>query len=236
MIDSYNSMPLGIYQKLVEVAKDKSLDPDEQKTAIVSVLSGKSVEELERMLFAEFRTYADKAGFVLEQPKPSRLKKTYKVGEFTCRLERSAKSLTWGQLKDFKELVKHYNEHPEWVLSVVLVPVGKEYCEGYKAEELHKAIIDHLPITDVQAITAFFLQTLVRSTKSSLIYLGLTMRLESARTKDRKEKKMLKMMAEAMREAIRSLQSGVGSTTQITSLGLPILLGMPSTDGLVSKR
>lgn len=224
MIQSYDTMPLGIYEQVIELLKVEGLTEDEVSLALVALLTGKSEEELEGMPFTEFRTYADKLGFLFEQPKPSRLRRTYNVGEFRCKVARSASVLTWGQYKDVKEFLPHYNERPELLLSALLVPIGKEYCKGYDVGELHEAIRQHLMITDVQAITAFFLQTLLRSTKNILISLAIQMRLEAMRA-PKEQKEGLKMLATTLRSAAHSLKSGVGSTTPTASLGLPTLLG-----------
>lgn len=225
MITSYEMMPLGIYQKVDAIIRDKSLTKDEVNTAIISVLSGVPEKELDSMTFEEVRKYADKLSFLYEQPPIAKMKSRYQVGKFDCVVAKNGKRLTWAQFKDFNELIKVADSHPELMVSVFLIPKGAKYCDdSYDIEELHEAIRESLPITDVQAITAFFLRRLQQSTKITLICSALRMMVETM-TAPKAVRPTMRTIAKTMMKATRSLESGDGFIKQIASLGLPILLG-----------
>lgn len=224
MINNYNDLPVGKYKQLVEVAKRGNIAEDEQNIAIVSILADMTEEEVERMPYVEMRALFAQAGFLYEQPKEEKVKRSYQVGRFDCEVVAKPEKLTTAQYTDFKQLASMADENPEVVLSVFLVPRGKTYCDGYDIEELQQEIRDHLPIGAGLAILAFFLRKLHRSIESTLIYSASLMKAATMSAKGKK-KEQLKALMTQMMEAIHSWQSGGGHITSTLQLGLPMLLG-----------
>lgn len=224
MITNYNDLPVGKYKQLVEVAKRGGLTEDEQNIAIVSILADMTEEEVERMPYVEMRSLFAQAGFLYEQPKEEKVKRSYTVGRFECEVVAKPEKLTTAQYTDFKQLASLADEKPEVVLSVFLVPKGKAYCEGYDIEELQNDISDHLPIGAGLAILAFFLRRLQRSIESTLIYSASLMKAAMMSAKG-EQKEMLKAKTKEMVEVIHSLRNGDGHTMSMPLLGLSILLG-----------
>lgn len=228
MITSYETMPIGIYQRMVEIATNGRED-DENAVEIVAALSGKTEEELLNMPITDFQALSAQCGFIHTQPKIGKPKKRRQLGSFDCVVDLDPEQLTTAQYIDFKELAPKANEHIEVLLSVFLIPKGKRYNEGYNMRELHKAILEHLPITEAQSILAFFLRRLQRLTESTLIFSAALMKAQEMRMTGEKKEQMKELMKK-MTEAIHSYKNGGGDTSFTLCLGLPILLGARSTD------
>lgn len=226
MITSYEKMPLGIYKEMLKIAMNGKTD-EENAVEYVALLAGMTEEEVLNLPITEFQALTAQLGFLFEQPKPTKPKKRYQFGGYDCEVQLKPERLTAAQYIDFKELAPKADEFPEVLLSVFLVPHGKQYNNGYYPEDLHRVILDHLPITDAQAILAFFLKSLQRSISSTLIYSVWLMRAAEMTLKGEKREQMTAKRKE-MTEAIRSYESGAGDTLCIFSLTLPTLLGARS--------
>ena len=88
-------------------------------------------------------------------------------------------------------------------LSVLLVPEGKAYNDGYDVADVQRRVAD-LPIADALGLSAFFFGRFLELTQASLGYLEDAMK----RAKGKERKKM-----EAALAVARSLTSGDGSLT-----------------------
>lgn len=226
MITSYEKMPLGIYKEMLKIATNGKTD-EENAVEYVALLAGMTEEEVLNLPITEFQALTAQLGFLYERPKPTKPKKRYLFGEYDCEVQLKPERLTAAQYIDFKELASKADELPEVLLSVFLVPHGKQYNNGYCPEDLHRVILDHLPITDAQAILAFFLKSLRSSISSTLIYSAWLMKAAEMALKGEKREQMIAKREEMM-EAIRSYESGAGDTLFTFSLTLPTLLGARS--------
>ena len=89
--------------------------------------------------------------------------------------------------------------HMVELLSVILVPKGCRYNEGYDILELQKALRDNMSVTDGVTICAFFLISLEKSIKDMLNY----SREEAEKMPEGKKKEEIK---ERIREQVEALE------------------------------
>lgn len=214
MITDYEHLPIGKYLSVLELAKVQDND-----LAIVSALSGKTEDELLNMPITEYRHLADGAGFLFHQPIPAKVAKTYKVGELKLKLTDKAERITTAQYIDFKEYAKAGETDICKYLSVVLVPEGKTYNDGYDVTEVADAIREYLPTPDALGLRDFFLTRLGRLTADSLTY----SRKMIARLTDREKKAQL---TERMRVLTDFWRSGDGSIMLTILQRSPAVLGV----------
>lgn len=223
MIKSYETMPVGVYQRLMEVAQEN--DEVSRNIATLSVLSGIPEANILTAPITEVQSLMGELGFLLEQPKPAKVQKEYKVGEWVLRPTLKQTKMTTAQYIDFQEFTKGgEDKYLVELCSVLLVPVGHKYNDDtYDLDELHDAIREHLPITDAVALLAFFLTSCEKSIARTLNYLVGAMWLHKKVNRKEAEK-----MAEAI-TAVRRLKTLVGSGDgwrwSTALLKLPALLG-----------
>lgn len=214
MITDYEHLSIGKYLSVLELAKVQDND-----LAIVSALSGKTEDELLNMPITEYRTLADKASFLFTQPVPAKVAKTYKVGDFSLHLEQKPQRLTTAQYIDFKEYAKAGETDICKYLSVVLVPEGKTYNDGYDVAEIADAIRDYLPTPEALGIRDFFVMRLGRLIADSLTY---SQRL----TRKMKDKEKAKTMQTRIAELQGFLTSGAGCEMWTSLAKSPAALGV----------
>lgn len=220
MITSYDKMPIGIYNDLMEVLKE---NPEDMNEILLSIVSGIDVEELRKMPIPKFRAMMDKLEFLKHQPKPSKIRKEYIVGDYILRPTLDVRKITAGQYIDAQEYANRAQEHlPEW-LSCILIPRGMTYGEGYDQFDVIEAIRKHLPITDAMSLTAFFLTRYEESTLPTLISSALTIAMSRQRTAEKRAAKK-----EALRVLWKAIKASAGLEQSRLSLTLPTALRMPS--------
>lgn len=214
MITDYEHLAIGKYLQILELAKEEDND-----IAIISALSDKTEDELLNMPLTEYRTLRDGASFLFTQPEPAKVRKVYTLAGQELHLLRKPEKLTTAQYIDFKEYAKTEETDICRYLSIVLVPEGKTYNDGYDVDEIRDIIAERLPVTEALGIRDFFVMRLGRLTADSLTY----SRKLAARMKDPKKRaKTLTRIAEVQ----GFLTSGAGCAMWTSLLNSPAALGV----------
>lgn len=196
MISNYNELPIGKFIEFTRIPYE-GRDEVDYMLDIVSLLSGKSVDELAVMPIIEFSALCGKAQFLQQMPKVrgANIDKV-KIGKWNLRVTKGARKMQTNQYVDFQTFIKQGNESLIQQLSCVLVPEGLRYGEGYDIAELQQDLAA-LPTQTALEIQAFFLRRSYRSIISILIYLGLISHL-MGRKKGRKMRMEVKKAMESL--------------------------------------
>lgn len=182
IIDNYNKLSLGLYQEIQEINKNESLEEIDKQVQILSILTGESEEEILHLLITEYKELVIKAGFL----DPSNLNyhpvaKKYLVGGFELIPVTDFRKLETCQYIDFQTYAPDLDKYLVEFLSVILVPKGKRYNEGYDILEVQKAIREEMSVADGVSIAGFFLTWCRKSIQDSLNY----SRQEAMKIKDK---------------------------------------------------
>lgn len=175
MVDSYSKLNIGTMLKLASL--DEGLTPEDRQVSILAILSGCSEQEILDLPLQEYSRRVVASRF-LDEDMPKRLpQKRYKVGEFDLVPAMDYRKVTTAQFYDFKmfsDLGTSKGGDLSSVmipmLSCMMIPKGKKYCEGYEPEEVQEAIRDNLRADDAIALHAFFLACWARSLRRILRY------------------------------------------------------------------
>jgi hypothetical protein len=172
MIHDYRHLPLGLYQEILAVNGDTTLDELDRQARVIALLDGRDVDEILRLPLADYAELAEQASFLTREDEGDhRLADAYKVGDFNLIPTKDLTKITAGQYIDFQTLTRDgYEGQLAEVLSVVLVPEGKAYGEGYDLGKVQDAIRRDLCVSDVLSILAFFFVKLRQLTANSLTY------------------------------------------------------------------
>lgn len=169
MITTYEALSMGQYQEIDRITRAGG-DELEVQVAIISILTGKPEAELLRLPLPEYTDLAGKSTFlrspIAEVPK---VRKEYALGEWRLRPCQDYRKLTAGQYIDFQAFTKDTLDFCG-LLSVLMVPEGRTYAEGYDPLEVRAAIADRLPMPDGMALIAFFLKQYAVLIRASLTY------------------------------------------------------------------
>lgn len=213
MIDSYDALPLGIYERINDIGTS---DENELTLEALALLAGKTVDDLLAMPIDDYYAIKAQGAFLLLQPVAKPVKDRYACGPFTLKPVRRVQDITTAQWIDFQEWSKQEGGREPETLACFLIPEGRGYGDGYDVGDVIDAIRTHLSVADAVSLDAFFFRLSIRSMAASLSSLVRTLTpAQRATTTVRR-----------LRRALRDLRrSGAGSRRWTPLLSLPARLG-----------
>ena len=210
MIDSYKSLPIGDYQKILALCKDDGLEELDRQVKILSILTGIGEDEILDLPIQDFKVMTSRMGF-LERDLPTevtRLEESYRIGRFDLVPVIDMRKISTAQYIDFQSFHQAgFEEHFVEILSCILIPKGRKYNQDYDIIEVQDAIRRDLNVHDGASIYAFFMFSCRESIKDILTF-SLQ---ETKKIKDKAKKE--KIQEQIRRQMRRLVTSGDGSRT-----------------------
>lgn len=168
-IDSYSSLPLGSYLRILDLIEDKGCAPEDLQPRILAVLSGLTEDEVLDMQLEDYMRGVRASAFLRNEPSDKvNVRKHYDCGTFRLVPVRYFRDITAAQYIDFQGFAKDGRGNFVELLSCMLVPEGKKYGEGYDPAAVHSAIREHMNVPDGLSLHAFFLSSLLKSMQRTL--------------------------------------------------------------------
>ena len=158
IIDSYNKLTLAQYQEIQAVQTDESLEDIDKHTRILSILTGVPEDELMHLPITEYTELSAKAQFLsAEAFNPGRMAKKYIINGMELIPVTDFRKLETCQYLDFQTYAGDLDKYMAELISVLLVPKGHRYNEGYDIIELQESIRQEMSVADGATIVGFFL-------------------------------------------------------------------------------
>lgn len=202
IIDNYKELPLGYYQRILDVYKDETLEDIDRQVKVISILTKKSESEILDMPIMDYQKLSSTLGWLgRELPEtPTRPFDSYRLGGFELIPVMDMRKVTTAQYIDFQSLHKEgMEEHFVEILSCLLLPKGKKYCEDYDILDVQNAIREELNVYDAVSLYGFFISSCNRSIKDMLISL-------LQEVKKMTDKEMREKMESQIREQLNLLK------------------------------
>ena len=182
IIDSYNKLTLGKYMEIQEVSRNESLEDIDKQVQILSILTGVAEEEILHLPIQDYKELVAKSGLLdPENINYHPVAKKYLLGKFELIPCRDFRKIETCQYIDFQTYAPDLDKYLVEFLSVILVPKGHRYNEGYDILEVQKAIREEMSVSDGVSLAGFFLTWCRKSIKDSLNY----SKQEAMRIKDK---------------------------------------------------
>lgn len=202
MIRSFNELPIGKYEQILKVISDAGEIETEEaaldvQVQIVAILSGKTIDEILHLPIDTYKEMARGADFLtkIEEKAPAPLKDTYKYGDYELVPVTDYKKLETGQYIDFNSYAESEKgrENMVGLLSVILVPKGMRYNEGYDIADLQRVLREQMTTSEAVSICGFFVALCRKSIRASLTF----SKREALRLKNKEKKtKILHQIAQ----------------------------------------
>lgn len=205
IIDSFSKLSLGAYAEIQAVAKDESLEELDRHIRILSILTGSSEEDILHLTIPEFTELSAKAKFLTAEGFKARpIAKKYIIGDYTLFPVTDYRKLETCQYIDWQTFAGDLDNHIVELVSVLLVPKGHRYNDGYDILDVQRVIREQMSVADGVAIVGFFLTLCGRSIRDMLSY----SRAEAEGLPEGRRKK--EILARIRMEETRLRTSGVG--------------------------
>ena len=169
MITTYDNCPLGIYQDIERISRDPDREDIDNQVSIRALLSGKTERDILNLPLPDYHVLAVQSEFLgRPAPKASRPAAKYHLGEFHLVPSLDVRTLTTAQYIDFQAFAPKGDEALVELLSVLLVPDGLHYNDGYDVTQIQQAIREHLSVSAAISLSAFFFKSWLTLTEDTL--------------------------------------------------------------------
>lgn len=202
----WSDITISDHKRIVEVYKKYAGNEDDPmfEYELVCAVYGKPWEWIEGMSISEAAEYVRSIQFLAERPKSNTPKAYYTLNGHRYKTTFNMQAITTAQYIDFQQMSAKSGEMPAEFLSIILIPEGKEYNQGYDLQDAVKEIEFNLSVEDALGLSAFFFNLLQISMKRS------TQMLKRLKKKAEKEGKMTSEQLEALQRVIEITASGSG--------------------------
>lgn len=170
-------------EKFLEIQAIKELDPINITAQIIKILF--NIEHPEELSYTDFLKYSEELKFLSKEIKRVTLKDTYQINGTTYRLENNVMLFMTQQVIDWRNYSKEDNNMNK-LLSVVMVPDGHKYNDGYSIEKVQDDMLD-LDMSTVISLMDFFQKCWVEFIKVSRDYLTSQLDLKTIPEEKKKE-------------------------------------------------
>ena len=173
------------YEQIEQIIS-ADIPSDYKAVNLISILTNKSVDEIENLPIAQFQRLLPVLEFLKEQPKIHKHKFNYTVNGREYIFKGQLTDISTAQYIDYRNYMNDEEKDIVKLFSCFLIPKGHDYNDGYDVEQV-KSDIGDMCWLDVRAATFFFriqLAAYILFLKSSL---RKTMKKSKAAKKDRKQ-------------------------------------------------
>lgn len=140
----------------ITALQEQNLGEIDLIASTIAILDGVTLKEVEEMPYATLLLKARNLRFLQDNPIPSIVKKVYTINGKKFETTLNPADLTTAQYIDFQVRATDAPEDLAGLLSIVLIPEGHKYNEGYSSDDVREAIYRNLPIEDALGLSAFF--------------------------------------------------------------------------------
>ena len=152
---TWRDITIEKYERIAALQSEEITEID-LVAATVAILDNKTVREVEEMPYATLLLKARGLRFLQQKPIPSLVKKCYEINGTKYVPTLNPAEITTAQYIDFQVRATDAPEDLAGLLSVILIPEGHKYNEGYSTDTVREDIFKYFPIEDGMGLSAFF--------------------------------------------------------------------------------
>lgn len=164
----WNDLTIGQYERICSIFKE-DIDDEEKMIGVVTVVYGVTEDEVMRQPLTRTRDMIASVEGLKTSPDDVRTKKRYRLKGKLYNVCLDADKITTAQYIDYQTYSKDLERNIAEILSVVLIPRGKRYGEGYDVAKLIGDIRESFPLGDALSIAKVFRYRWLKSIRRSLL-------------------------------------------------------------------
>ena len=188
--NSWDALSWREYEQLEQIL-NADIPNDYKAVHLVSVLTGMTVEDIEKLPISQFQKFLPAMEFLHTEPETHNHKFEYTINGREYVFRGQLQDITTAQYIDYRNYMDAEEKDVIKLMSAFLIPKGHEYNDGYDMEQVLNDIGDMCWL-DLRAAAFFFrsqLAAYILILKSSLIQ---DMKQQKKAAKTRQDKKKIK--------------------------------------------
>lgn len=191
----------------IEQILNTDIPSDYKAVHLISVLTGKSVEELEVLPISQFQKFLPALEFLQTEPETHTHQFEYTVNGREYDFRGKIEEITTAQYIDYRAYMSEEDKDVIKLMSVFLIPKGHDYNDGYDMEQV-KSDIGDMCWLDVRAAAFFFRAWLTAYTLILKSSLQKTLK-KTMKGKTLKEKKEIKKQIQELEVSFNNSASSL---------------------------
>lgn len=204
---NWDNLTLREFAEIRMITNNPFYTEDERVLRIAAFVGGIEYDVIMNLPLSKAREYVDAVQFLYEKPAPIKAKNKYQINGKTYTLLKASVEMTTAQYIDYQSIiVEDFESHLIDLLSIMLVPQGHNYNDGYDLDEA-KSDLETMMVTEALGITDFFLKRYRRLLRRTLLYskAGMIMATLKAPKEMKEEMKTLTMEWDRQTDALLSM-------------------------------
>lgn len=163
MKTGWDDITIADLVKIREIGTLQLATEDEKNLKVAALINDIPYEELIQVPLSQIRTYMDATEFLLQEPKAKKVKNHYTINGRKYKLLKNEMDLLTSQYIDFQSVQQDgFDKRPAELLSVMIVPEGHNYNDGYDKDQVIEDMYD-MSVTEALGIIDFFTRRFRRS-------------------------------------------------------------------------
>lgn len=217
--NSWEDLTWNEYSQIEQIL-NTDIPADYKAVHLISVLTGVSVDELERLPISQFQRLLPALEFLQTEPETHTHRFEYEVNGRQYKFTGKIDEITTAQYIDYRSYMEKEEKDVVELMSAFMIPVGHDYNDGYDMEQVRNDIGDMCWL-DVRAAAFFFrlwLAAYILTLKSSLKNM-----MKATKKKSLKEKKKIQQDIKAMEESLNNTAYSLLSS-ELVNAAIPNLI------------
>jgi hypothetical protein len=212
MTTTYDAMPLGMYCRVLDVLEDTKRDDLMTQVGLIAALCNCSEQEVLDLPVPEFSDRAHRLGFLETPPPhsvPDALPERITLNGHEYEVHADPMEVNTAQYVDYQTFIQQGRAGWPGIVSLMLIPPGKAYGHtgpgdplAYDAAKVRADIASYMPVTQANALAAFFQRRHLRLMSSSLT----SLRREVQRMPEGKERTAAEQNLRRAWEALEAIR------------------------------
>lgn len=171
MANQWDNVTLHEFTRIRAILNDSEATAEDKMISLAAVMQGVEESDILNMPLEKVQPVFALVHKLNEAPKAGKVRTHYQVGRWSLKV--TGGELSVAQWIDFQNYMRAgVEEHLADIMSVVLVPVGKTYNEGYDIGALKSDLDNTMAVTDGLAVCFFFQRKWLKSMRRTLTYLA----------------------------------------------------------------
>lgn len=207
MKTEWNDLTVKDLIKIREIDELQLATEAEKNLQVAAIIAEKEYEELLDMPLDEVTSYVAACDFLQQPPKPKKARRHYTINGRKYKLLKNEMELLTSQYVDFQAIYQDgFDKRPGELLSIMMVPDGHEYNDGYDKDQVMEDMYD-MRVEEALGIVDFFMGRFVRSIAWTRMYFKWMVRWKrlTARKKDKEMWKATELELNLVMDELNSM-------------------------------
>lgn len=166
----WKDLDLKTYRKVYEITSNAFTSEEDKRLQVAALLGGITYDQLLEQPLTATTEMIEKTLFLYEKPKPIKIKREYILNGRPYVPFKDFSEMTTAAYIDYQSIiVENFEEHLLDLMSIILVPKGHIYLDGYDREQQLEDL-GTLSVAEALGIADFFITKYRRSLRKTLLY------------------------------------------------------------------